>query len=831
MPAPWRESWIWFRRDLQRGELTLLLAALILAVAATTSLRFFSSGLEKNLRLEAARLIAADLAIRGSRPLAPQILAAARVQQFVTAQTLEFSSVLIRDTRFQLAAVKAAGSGYPLRGALRLQQGNGEKVVHDIPVPGTLWVDERLLTLLGASVGDSLQLGDKTFRIAAVLSFEPDRSNFISLAPRALMNLDDVAATGVIQPGSRVQYQLLLNGDEAALAKFRADIASWLGVGTKVLDVSSGRPEIAAPLMQVSHYLGLAAMVTVLLSGLAIAVTSRRFAERHFDTLALLRCFGATRREAMQRLLGEMMLLWLIATLCGLLSGMLSAHFISRMLAQLVPGGAPVLTLWAPLLTGIATASLCLAGFALPPLLALGRVTPLRVLRRELAPPGWSARAVTLLALGTLLLLVIMETGESELALIVVAGGGMLALAIHRGLVALLEHLRHRYSSPSLAGLARRSGATATQILGLSLGLAALLLMTSLRGELLDSWQKKLPPKAPNQFAINIAAAEKQAFAAALDDNGLQHAPLYPVVRARLTAINNRTVQAVTAQERAREKGKDGGARDESLDRELNLTWSDTLPAGNRLIAGHWLRAAPAGQTPVSIEKKLAERLGMKPGDRLHFVLAEGELDATVTSVRELDWDNLQPNFYFVFPPGTLEHFPANYLTSFYLPPGRHDVLNVLVHRFPTVVMIDVASLMTEIRHLLDQVAQAVEAVLGFVLASGLLVIVAHVLAGADARREEAALLRVIGASRAELRRRALIELLLLGGTAGLVAAAVNEIIAAVVNIRVLDVAPVLHPVLWWQAPLAGALLVATSGLLAMRQVWIASPLLALRRG
>jgi putative ABC transport system permease protein len=822
----WQEAWTWFRRDLQHGELTLLLLALVLAVAATSSLRFFSSGLEKKLRLDAARLIAADLVVRSSRPLADAVLAEARKLPLRRTRTLEFSSVLIRGDRFQLAAVKAVATGYPLRGDIQLRSAGGDRPARGIPAPGTVWVDGRLLALLDARIGDTLQLGDRRFRIAAVIAAESDRSNFISLSPRALMNLDDVAATGVIQPGSRLQYQLLLAGPEAAIADFRAAVKPVLGVGARLLDAAGGLPEVASPLLQVSRYLGLAAMMTVLLSGLAIAVTARRFAAHHFDTLALMRCLGATRAQALRPLLAEMLLLWIFATALGMVIGLLAAQLISHFLETLLPGGMPVLTLWPPLLTGVATATLALAGFALPPLAALGRVTPLRVLRRELAPPPWSALAMTTIALAALLLLVILETGETELAAIVIGGGAVLTLILHRALAWMLVRLRHRFTSPLLAGLVRDAGATATQVLGLATGLAALLLMISLRGELLASWQQKLPAAAPNQFAINIPAESRDAFTAALQADGLQHAALFPVIRARLTRINGQAVQTLEQHE-----DDTPSRRDESLRRELNLTWSATLPPGNRIVSGHWQPVAPAsGAAPVSIEKKLAERLGIGPGDHLHFALAEGELDAVVSSVRAVDWDSFQPNFYFVFPPGTLDRFPASYLTSFYVPPDRREVLAPLVRRFPAVVMIDVATFMAEIRQLLDHIAHAVETVLTFVLAAGLLVVVAQVHAGIDARRDEAALLRVIGASRATLRRRALAEFTLLGAAAGVLAALLNEAVAAVVNVRLLDAAASWHPVLWWQAPLAGALLVTLAGLLPLRRVWTDSPLLTLRR-
>ncbi|MDP2228024.1 MAG: ABC transporter permease [Moraxellaceae bacterium] len=820
-----RDSWRWFWRDFRTGELTLLLLALVLAVTATTTLRFFSTGIEKSLAREAARLIGADLVIRSSRPIDPARDDEAQRLGLRTARTLEFSSVLQTGDEFHLAGVKAVSPDYPLRGQLRWRTGRDapEAIATAVPAPGTLWLDERLAGLLKASIGDTVVVGEKALLVAGLLTFEPDRGgNFSAFSPRALMALDDVAATGIIQPGSRLQYRLMLSGAEKPLADFRAAIEPALGVGEKLLDVSAGRPELASPLTRASDYLSLAAIAAVILSGLAVAVTARRHAERHFDTLALMRCLGASRWQALRLILGELVLVWLLAIVIGAVLGAIAAQIISQLLEELLPAGVPALSFWRPLATGVATATLTLAGFALPSLFALGRITPLRVLRRDLLPPALSHYLVTLFAFLSLFALLALETGRLQLTLLVVGGGGVLLLALHRLLIAGLSRLRGQ-QFPVLAALRRQPAETATQVLGLTLGLTALLLIVSLRTELLDTWQGKMPADAPNQFALNIATHELEGFRAALGSNDIRAEALYPVVRARLGKINGKPVQQAVSKEEDDE-------RDESLNRELNLTWSDALPKGN-VLTGPWWDAGSAERKEVSVEEKLATRLGVKPGDTLSFTLAEGEFTATVRSLRKVDWDSFQPNFYMVFPSGVIDSYPASYLTSFRTDAGQRGALNALVREFPTVVFIDVAAVMSEVRRLLDQVALAVEAVLVLVLVAGLLVIWAHVSASLDSRRHEAALLRVIGASRRELQKRLTTEFLLLGALAGALAALLTEMIAAALYVQVLELPPTLHVSLWWQAPLAGALLVSATGLAGARRVWSASPLLTLRQG
>lgn len=820
-----RESWQWFRRDLRQGELTLLLVALVLAVAATTSLRFFSSGVEKRLQQEAARMMAADLVIRSSREIPETMADAARAHHLSTARLLEFSSVLVHGDEFQLGAIRAASEGHPLRGEIRLRDaGSGqEKTVTYIPEPGTLWLDERLLALLKANVGDRVQLGDSEFTVAAILAHEPGQGGgFSAFSPRALMNLSDVPATGVVQPGSRLRYQLMLRGDEDDLRAWRQEITPQLELGMRVQGLSEDRPEIGTPLARSQSYFSLATLTAVVLAGLAIVTSTRRFAERHFDTLALLRCLGASRRHTMALLLGEIFWVWLMALLLGALLGAGVAVLLGRLLGDLLPGGAPLLALWQPLFTGMATATLTLAGFALPALLALGRVSPLRVLRRELLPPSWSALALMATAWLALLLLMMLETGQARLTLSVMLGGTVLALLAWRGLIRLLNRLRRWIVHPALASVLRDPAVSSTQILGLSLGLTALLLVFSLRGELLAAWQQKIPADAPNQFAVNIAEDEKDTFTALLAAEGITPNPLFPIVRGRLTAINDRQMQSAVSKEAESE-------RDESLNRELSLTWRGELHSGTRLVAGEWWQPGDSGAR-VSVESKLAKRLNIKLGDTLRFTMAEGDLEARVTSLREVDWDSFQPNFYFIFSPGALDAFPATYLTSFRTPSGERGLLNTLVRAFPTMVLIDIDSVLTDVRRLLDQVSRAVEAVLLFVLAGGMLVVWSQVMASLDARRFEAALLRVTGISRRELQARLLGEFLFLGALAGLLAAFLNEVIAAVVYWQVLEMTPALHPLLWWQAPLAGALLVLVAGLPGARQAWAASPMLVLRR-
>lgn len=823
-------AWRLLLRDIRAGEIWLLLAALILAVAATTSLRFFSASLEQGLTRQAASLLGADLVLDSSRPLRAAVIDEADARKLQHTTVTEFSSMIQINDAFQLAAVKAVASGYPLRGELAARRGSEALPEGSLPAAGTVWLDERLFGLLGIALDDTVQLGDLQLRVAAVLTQEPDRAgNFSAFAPRVLMNAADIAAAGVIQPGSRVQYRLLMAGSAQAISDLHDTLKPDLVIGERLLDVASGRSEIGTPLARASDYLSIAGIAAVILSGLAVALAARRHAERHYDTLALMRCLGASRRHVQSIYLRQLGLIWATAIVLGAGIGAMASQLLFQLLDSMLPSAELDFAWQRPVLTGVATATLTLLGFALPALIGLFRVSPLRVIRRELAPHSLGLIAVTALALSALTALLIVETGRWQLTLLIVIGGSLLVailMLLLRGFFIMLQRTLAERSLPSallgLRELWRQPHASSLQILALSIGMTAMLLVTSVRGELISAWQSKLPINAPNQFALGIDAQDTTDFRETLADHGIKLDAMYPVIRGRLTAINGDPVVTAVSKD-------DDDSPSEALNRELNLTVSNTLPLGNELLEGQWWTQPRSVHWPVSVEAKLAKKLGIRLGDRLHFTLAEGDVEATVSSLRNVDWDSFQPNFYMVFPPAALADFPATYLTAFHLPSGQRDVLNTLLKRFPTVVLIDVDAIMSQVRKLLDDVSRAIEFVLLFVLAAGILVLLACVAAGQDQRRHEAALLRALGASRHQLILRGLSEMLLLGAMAGLLAAAMTELLTAMLYISVLDLPATWHGELWLMTPVFAAGLTGITGMAATRRVWRTSPAIVLR--
>ncbi|KRW73254.1 ABC transporter permease [Stutzerimonas nitrititolerans] len=814
-------------RDARAGELHVLFFALLIAVAASTSIGYFGARLNDAMLLRATEFLGADLVLNGSEPATPAQIEAGKHLQLEHAQVVEFSSVIATDDDLQLSSVKAANDSYPLRGQLRSaaapyqaeEPGPG-------PQPGEAWAEARLFASLNLNIGDVIEVGSKPLRLTRVLTYEPDRvGDFYSLTPRVLMHLDDLAATGVVQPGSRVRYRELWRGPAVDLERYRQSVEADLQPHQRLETAKDGNRQIGGALGRAEQYLNLASLAAVLLAGVAVALSASRFATRRFDASALLRCLGLSRREALGLYALQLGLLGLIASLAGALLGWAAQHGLFFLLRNLVVSEVPPATFW-PALSGIATGLVALAGFALPPLAALGRVPPLRVLRRDMLPippSSWLVYGAALLALGLIMWRLSLDL-KLTLALI---GGGLLATLLLGGLLlGALKGLRRLLAGASLpwrlglGQLLRHPLAAAGQSLAFGLILLAMALIALLRGELLDTWQDQLPADAPNHFVLNVLPADRDAFNERVQALSTSSVPLYPVVPGRLVAINGEPVRQLVSKESQGER---------AVRRDLSLTWAEELPADNHLTAGSWWQQGSADELPgVSVEAELAESLQLQLGDRLSFTVGGLTRDVTVTSLREVNWDSFQPNFYMIFEPGTLQDMPTTYMTSFHLPPGRDRELVQLARDFPSATLLQVEALLGQLRNILAQVSLAVEYVLLFVLAAGLAVLFAGLQATLDERIRQGALLRALGADRALLLKARRTEFGLLGATSGLLAALGCELVSALLYQFVFDLRWQPHPWLLL-LPLVGALLVGGAGVLGTRRALNASPLNVLR--
>lgn len=818
-------AWRLLRRDWRAGELRLLAAALVTAVAAVCAVSWLAERVAAASGYRAAELLAADRAVQGSEPFPADWLDRARELGLTVARTAEFPSVVLAGDRPQLVAVKAVEAPYPLRGALQLQPTPAApaEAVQAVPAPGTAWVEPRLLDLLAIAVGESIALGEQRFGIAGLLVLEPDRGSFLTgLAPRVMINYADLPATGLIQPGSRVRYQLLLAGPEAALQRFR----DWLPLDRPGLewrtpaDSSFGVRNV---LERAQRFLGLASLLTVVIAGVAILLTIRHYAQRQVDRVAIMRCLGATAADVTALMAWK--LVWL-ALLCGALGIVLGYWLHLAMLAlvaQLLPPQIPPAGPY-PAVVGLGIALTAMLGFALPTVLRLRQVPPLRVLRRELGQGVFRGSALYLAALAAVFLLMWWQARDLPLAVLVFAAvlaTLSLLAALAWLLLRLLVRLRGRRRRLLwLFGITRRPLSTSLQIMAIGVGLMALLMLTIVRQDLLAAWEDSVPQDAPNLFLVNVQPSQVEAVRELLQAHGVS-ADFYPMIRGRLIGINDRTVSPEHYQDRAQQL----------VAREFNLSYGREPAAHNRIVAGRWWAEAEPRPDQFSVEIGMARDLGIQVGDRLRFAVGGEEVSGTVTSVREVQWDSFQVNFFVIAPPGLLEAYPTTFITSFYLPSAQRGLLSELVRRFPSVTVFDIDAILGTVRDIIAQGSRVVELMTSMTLIAGLIVLLAALQTTGEERRFESALLRTLGAERRHVRRLARAEFWLIGAAAGALGGACAATAGLVIARRLFQLDYGFDVTALLVGVLAGALLVWLAGALATWRFYRASPMRLLRSG
>lgn len=813
-------------RDSRSGELTILILALIIAVTSSTAIALFADRLQRTMTTQAAEFLAADLVISSPGTVPAEWPVKATELNLAQAQTVEFSSVLIEHDELLLAGIKAVSSAYPLRGFLKTTTSDyaTETIEHTGPKPGTAWVDKRILSALKLNLGDALQVGEKPLTVSHILTYEPDkRGDFYSFSPRVMINTDDLPATGVIQPGSRVHYFFQFSGESQNLNAFKRWLKPQLNPSQRIMDIHEDRPELGSALERAERYLGLSSIIVILISGVAIAMATRRYTERHFNATAILRCLGCKQNEILWLYGSQFVVLGLLASTIGCLLGWFAQQALFQLLRSLLPqqvADPGVLAVFFGFIIGMAV----LLGFALPPLLRLKQVSPLRVLRRELEPLPSSAWLIYGLAIGIVGILIWRYTDDLKMTSVIIGVGlaallalGLLVYVLLRFSRRLLPHLGLTWRF-GLQGLLKNSRGSVSQILAFSITLVAMVLSFSVRTDLLEDWRKQLPENAPNYFALNIFPEQQQGFQHDLQQQKIDSARFYPVIRGRLVAINTTPVQQIVSKDSQGEN---------ATHRELSLTWSQELPEDNKITAGSWWKDTQAGQ--VSVEQKLAQSLKIKVGDQLAFTVGSQQFSATVSSIRELRWDTMKPNFYMIFSPGTLDAFPSTFLTSFYLPESQKDFLNALLKKYPSTTLLEVDLILRQFKTILSQLTEAINYLLYFALMAGFTVLFAAVYATLDSRIHEGALMRTLGAKRGFLTQSHIIEFSLLGLISGVLAVLISEVMLYALYIYVMHMEFRINVYLWLYVPLIGALLVGLAGCWGVRSVVNKSPLQVLR--
>jgi putative ABC transport system permease protein len=815
-------------RDWRSGELAVLLAALLVAVTALTGVGFFTDRIGQAVDQRAAEVLAADLRLRSAEPIPESHEALAAEQGIETARIVSFPSVVFFGADSALTAIRAVGPGYPLRGRLKIADAPfaPARETDGLPGRGETWLDSRLLARLGARVGDTVNIGASAFTVTRVLDYRPDQgSAFVDLAPSLLIPLADLPATELLGPGSRASYRLLFAGTPAQIRDFRDEISERKSKAERLESIDEESPQIQASTRRAGRFLNLSAIITVLLAAVAVAMAARRYTRRHLDNVALMKCMGASQRLVLQMTVIELGLVALVAAVAGSLFGYLAQELLTRLVGDLVTVGLPPPTL-APALMGGATALAILVGFALPPLLQLKRVPPARVLRRNLEPPP--LRYSVSYGLAVAALLGVLYWLVRDLRLVgYLAAGIAVTLAVLYGagflLVALAGRLRGavgvawRYG---VANLARRGRESVVQVVAFGLGLMVLLLLAVVRNDLLKDWSASLPADTPNFFMINIPAMETAEFTQFVESRGLPAPQLFPMIRARMIAINGRPIDEVVA----------GNDRAQGFaEREQNLSWAEQPQLDNKIVAGRWWEEADRGKAFVSVATEYQEDLGLELGDLLAFDVAGEAIEAEILSFREVEWDTFRPNFFLVFSPGTLEGLAGTWLTSLKLDVEQRKMLAELVRRFPSVSVFDIDAILAQVREVIDRASLAVQYVFLFTLAAGITVLLAAIQSTRDERRYESAMLRTLGARRRVVLAGVAAEFTALGMLSGVLAAIAATLAGWLLAREVFDLEYTIDPWVWVIGLAAGAVIVGGAGTLAARGVVNHPPISTLR--
>jgi len=819
-----KQTW----RDMRSGDLRLLVLAVVIAVAAITSVGFLSDRVGRALERDAARMLGADLVLE--TPVSAQEVWVERAQSdgLKAVRTWQFPSMVGGQSgSLQLAAIKAVESGYPLRGQLRTTQDltQPDQPTRDTPEEGTVWVDPQLLALTGLSVGDRLNVGRLALKIERAITYEPDRGvQFVNVAPRVLMRAEDLAQSDLLGAGSRVSHGLLVAGEENQVKAYRSWLEPQLSPAQRILTLESGRPEITRTLERANQFLTLVVMIAVLIAAVAIALGARRFSQRQQNAVAVLRCVGATQSTVTKLLMVEFFFVALLGSIIGLMVGAIAQTALVSVMQGLVNEALPPLG-WKPAVQGLYAGFWLLFAFSWPPLQALRHVPAAQILRRDV--PLFPLQSVVgyALAFGGFALLMWWIAGSLKYGF-GLAGGFVIAAVLFGclswGVLALMGVVRHHVGHHlalrfALAGLVRRRGASIAQISALAVGMMAILLLTIVRTDLLQGWQQTLPPDAPNRFLINIQPDQVTPVTEALASEGLQGLTFYPMVRGRLVERNSKPMRPDDFETPRAQR---------LLQRDFNLSYVPSLDDNGQIIAG---RAINPDAMEVSMEQSIAEEFRLTLGDELVFEVAGQPVKVTVTSIRRVDWDSMRPNFFAILSPRALADEPQTFITSFNLPLEKVGVTQSLVKRFPNLTVFDVGAVIAQLQSVLDRVSVAIQGLFVFAILAGAVVLAAALSASRDERVRESALMRALGATNAQLARAQRIELLMIGALSGLLAAAGATLAAWALSTWVFDFA-----MQWSWLPWILGLLVCMpgswlAGSLALRGVLRTPPLLILR--
>ncbi|MGO2330277.1 MAG: ABC transporter permease [Pseudoalteromonas nigrifaciens] len=804
-----------FSREFRRGELTVISAAIALAVLTVLTLSMVTERIAQSIAQKSSAFIAADRVLGSNHVIDTSYIAKAEQQNLKTAQMLYFDTMLFANDEMQFSSVKAASSGYPLKGQLKVKSSlNGEaEVANGGPTLGNVWLSESVFYSLNIDIGDVVELGAALFNVEKVIVEEPDAPfNVFSSSRRVLININDVEKTEVIQPGSRVFYRQLYAGDESDINSFYDWLKPQLKENQQWYGVKDRQSPISNSLNRAESFLLLAGLLGIILAAVAIAVSAKRYCERQYDPVAMMKTLGGSRAMIRKIYLTHLLMVCLMAVTVGLLIGYglqeIATHYLAKSMGTTLPMAG-----FKPWLVAISTGVICAVMFSIKPLFDLFDIPPLRVLRRNLGDKLAVSRVHLAMSAFTVFLLMWLFSNNIKITLILFASTLTLIGVLFLVSKVIFSGGRKLGLKPgnswslAIASIQKRANVNAVQLISFSLAIKLLLFLVVLKNDMIADWQSQLPDDAPNAFLVNITQNELEPINTYLAQKNIQVSEFYPTIRGRVNAVNGELVAREVSLQDNEKKDEEARA---GIGRELNLTWLETPPAQNEIVQGQWFNENTLAE--ASIEESMLERLDVELGDTLTFLIGAQSFDAKITSVRKVNWATLKPNFFIILSPDVLKDFPATYISSVRIEPDQKRDFSQLLRSYPTVTAIDVGNFVKQIQSTIEQVSLAIGFVLTIVVLCGALVLISQVQASLGERMQEIVILRTLGAKSRLIKNATLYEFLLLGGLAGLVAAFFSDIALLIVQQQLFDLAGKLHPHIWIIGPVAGGVFVAGLG-------------------
>jgi len=815
-------------REFKNGELNLLAIALVIAVTSMSSVALITDRVSRALLQQAGDLIAADTIVSSAEPIPSQWFDEANKKNIQYASTVQFPSVVLSGDLSQLVSIKAVTKGYPLRGELKtdIKPYSNGIVTNDIPAAGEAWVDSRLFNALKLSIGRMIDVGSSKFKVTRVISFEPDfGGNLFNAAPRLLINSKSLDATGLIVAGSRVNYKGLFAAESQSLQTFTGWLKTQLRPADSIQGIKDARPELKTALDRADRFFGLSALIAVMLAAIAIALAASRYARRHQNSSAIMRTFGASQNTILGIFIIQLGILGFIASSVGVMTGYIVHDAIINYFSQFIQRDLPDANLLT-LLPAYSAGMLLILCFSLPALFRLKNSSPIQVMQARVITGKRRDALLYLPALLIMALLIVWQARDIELAMIYIAGivATVLVLALATLLLLLLANKFKSHLSVSwrmgLTYLTRRKLNTMIESAGFGIGMMVIIILVLIRTDLIDDWLVSLPVDTPNQFLINVQPHQVEELKLVFDKTSRELPTFYPMVRARLTHINNELVKA---------EDYDNPRTKRLATRLFNLTWSNQLPAENDVVKGEWW-GSTQNKTQFSFDESLAQQLGIKLGDEVTYYISGASVTAPVTNFRTINWDSFKPNFFVISPDKTLQDFPATYISSFYLDKNNKDFLTQLVRQFPNITVIDVQSMISQIRNIMDKVTLVIEAVFMFTLVAGILVMIATMQSTHDERIRDNAIMKTLGASKRQLRKILFTEFFLIGAISSLIATLAANIISYAIATNLMNMQYQIHLNSVTASLVIGTTLITTAGLLAFWRYHKMTPMWTLRQ-